>query len=648
MKRRICLFMTILMAFSSVSAWACAESDHVESILASMSLRDKVAQMMIVSFRVWEEVPAEGEEKPEEEPLKEDITSLNDPIREMLGKNHFGGFLLFGQNYVDAEQTVRLVSDIQAANQKGGGLPQIFFTDQEGGAVSRISYGTTGVGNMALGATGDPENARIMARVHGEELALLGIQADFAPVMDINNNASNPVIGVRSFSDDPYKVADFGCAYLQGLHETGTMAALKHFPGHGNTDTDSHTGLPLINSTYEELQAFELIPFRTAIEAGADMVMTAHIQYPQIEKGTYTSISTGEQIFLPATMSRIIMTDILRGDMGFEGVIVSDALDMSAISENFTLKDTLRLTINAGLDMLILPAVTDTNLFRQVDTWVDTAVALVESGEISEERINESVRRIMTLKNNYGVLDLKDFTVTDAQIAAASKGVGSEDHLDTEWQIAERAMTLLKNENGAFPLTMKEGEKTLILFADSCASRAGAGNLVRRILEEKHLLPEGAKIDVMKNTKDNEEDCIQAAKDADHVILVHRVWKQACMDPASEDGFSSGTFDKVISTVHEAGKTVILVSCQLPYDAARFPAADAILLTYLGSAMKDLPAEGTTWAANLPAGLLSCFGTGETGGILPVNIPALDENWKPSADILWKRGQSAGHKKLDE
>ena len=641
MKKPLCLLLTFLMIFGSLSFSACAESDPVESILSSLSLRDKVTQMMIVSFRIWQEVPPEGEEKPEEEPPKENITALNDPIREMIGRNHFGGILLYGQNYVNAEQTVRLVSDIQATNRAGGGLPQIFFTDQEGGYVYRINYGTIGVGNMALGATGETENARIMAQVHGEELSLLGIRADFAPVVDINNNAANPVIGVRSFSDDPQTVAAFGCAYLSGLHDTGTMAALKHFPGHGNTDTDSHTGLPLINSTYEELKHFELIPFQAAIDAGADLVMTAHIQYPRIEKETYTSTSTGEQIYLPATMSRTIMTDILRGDMGFEGVAVADALDMAAISENFTMEDTIRLTIGAGLDMLILPAVTNTNLFRQLDTWTDTAVALVEKGEISEERINESVRRILRLKQKYGVLEQTDFTVTEEQIAAARSGIGSKAHLDKEREIAEKALTLLKNENGAFPLEVKAGEKTLILFADSSASRAGAGDLVRKLLEERQALPEGAEIIVMKNTRDNEEECIRAAKDADYVILVHRVWKQANMDPAEEDGFSSGTFDKVISAVHEAGKTVILVSCQLPYDAARFPEADAILLTYWGSLMRELPAEGASWSPNLPAGLLACFGEAETDGTLPVNIPALDEQYQPTDEIFRLREEPA-------
>ncbi len=346
MKKLLCLFLALLMLSGTAALSETPAADAPERILSAMTLRDKAAQMMIASFRVWQEAPKEGEEKPP----KVSITELNDPIREMVGRDHFGGILLFGENFADAEQTLRLVSDYQTANQNGGGVPLLMFVDQEGGSVNRVSYGTLGVGNMALGATGDPENARAMAAVHGEELRLLDIRADFAPVMDVNNNPANPVIGVRSYSDDPATVAAFGSAFVEGLHGQGVMAALKHFPGHGNTATDSHTGFPLINSTYEELQACELIPFQAAVDAGADMVMTAHIQYPQIEKETYPSVSTGEQVYLPATMSRTILTDILRGDMGFEGVVVSDALEMAAISQNFSLEDTVRLTINAGVD----------------------------------------------------------------------------------------------------------------------------------------------------------------------------------------------------------------------------------------------------------------------------------------------------------
>ena len=652
MKKGLCLILVPLLTLGSFSFAEETKTGGIETILAGMSLRDKVAQMMIASFRTWQEVPEEDEAQPEAtpaaqpeatpepEPPREDITELNGPIREMLGRDHFGGILLFKENIAGPEQTLRLVSEMRTVNQSGGGLPQIFFADQEGGNVNRIGFGTQGVSNMALGATGDPENARIMASILGEEMRLLGIHADFAPVMDVNNNPDNPVIGIRSFSDDPQTVAAFGCAFLEGLHAQGVMAALKHFPGHGNTSTDSHTGFPLINLTYEELKACELIPFRAAIEAGADMVMTAHIQYPQIEKETLTSVSTGEPVYLPATMSRTILTDILRGDLGFDGVIVTDALDMAAVADNFSTEDIIRYTMNAGVDMLILPCVKDTNLFRLTETYVDTAEALVQRGEIDEARVDESVRRILRLKEKYGILEQTDFAVTEEQTAAAKEGVGSGAHLEEEWEIAEKALTLVKNENNAFPLRVGAGEKTLILFADSAASRLGAGDLAREMLaEERPLLPEGAEITVMLNTPENGEACVKAAAAADHVILVHRVYSMACMNPAKEAGFSSGVFDKVIDAVHQQGKTVIVIGCQLPYDAARFPEADAILLTYWDSAMREPPAkDDPLWSPNLPAGLLACFGVGRPGGELPVDIFRLGEDYYPTEEILWNRG----------
>ncbi|MBQ8137122.1 MAG: beta-hexosaminidase, partial [Clostridia bacterium] len=417
LKRLILMLMILSLLIPSAWSEPSGLQSDVDRILSRMTLEEKVGQMLIASFRTWKEADSSGSSS-----NAVGITELNDEIRACLAAYHFGGTTLYAENCRDAEQTLRLVQDLQAANQAGGGLPLLVSIDQEGGSIVRLGFGTTGSGNMALAATGNPENAAVMAQIHGEELRLLGIHADYAPVVDVNNNPNNPVIGVRAFSDDPMVTARFGVAYLEGLHRAGAMAALKHFPGHGNTDTDSHTGFPRIDSTLEELKVCELVPFQAGIDAGADMVMTAHIQYPQIEKETYPSITTGEKVFLPATMSRVIMTDLLRNQMGFEGVIVSDALDMASISDNFSDEDVLRLTINAGVDMLILPIVRDTAIFKRVMSMAELAAKLVREGEIPMERVDESVRRILKLKMRYGLLAQTDFTATDAQIAAAVRG----------------------------------------------------------------------------------------------------------------------------------------------------------------------------------------------------------------------------------
>lgn len=599
----------------------------IDEILEHMSLRDRIGQMMCVSFRIWteEEKSAENTVENAEKEVKEiNITELNDELRGFLKEYHPGAAIFFSENFNDPEQTLRLTADMQTAMTESGGVPLIISTDQEGGFISRVSYGTSGPGSMAIAATGNPENAKRMGAIYGEELSLLGINTDYAPVMDINNNYLNPVIGIRSFSDDPETVSAYGLAFMEGLRESGTIATLKHFPGHGCTDTDSHTGFPKIDSTYEELKQFELVPFQKAIDAGADMIMTAHIQYPNIEKETYTSVSTGEQVYLPATMSRTILTDILRDDMGYEGVVVTDALGMAAVADNFSKDDAITLAVNAGADMLILPVVMNKKIFYEDKEMIDAALKLAEEGKISMERIGESVRRILTLKEKHGLLSVDDYEVTDEQISAAVSGVGSAKNRDAAWRIAGEALTLLKNENSAFPISLKPGEKTLILFSNSAASRVGAGELAKKLLAEENLLPEGAEINVLVSTKDNEEECVRAALEADHLVLVHLMNTAADIDAAIGSGFSAAVFDRIISERHAAGGQAVLISCHLPYDAVRFPDADAILLTYGASLMREVPPEtgrGSACMPNLPAGLLACFGKGEPKGQLPVKLP---------------------------
>ena len=619
---------------------AVPEEIDVEQILSKMTLEEKVGQMMVPSFRIWK-VAENAEDDPTDATRKEtgsiNITQLNDEIRECIRTYHFGGTVLFAENYRDAEQVLRLVADIQEENKEAGGLPLLVATDQEGGNVSRITFGTTGVSTMGLGAVKDAETVTSMARIYGEELHLLGINTDFAPVIDVNNNPNNPVIGIRSFSDSTEWVSNCGLAYMKGLQETGTIATAKHFPGHGDTGTDSHTGFPLIERSYEELAERELVPFQNAIDAGVDMIMTAHIQYPKIEDETYVSVSTGEEVYLPATMSDDILTDLLRNKMGFQGVIVTDALDMGAITDNFAYEDVIRMTINAGADLIVLPIITDTDLFQQTMDSVRMAIRMVNNGEIPMERIDESVRRILTVKKKYGLLGEHDYTVTDEMIEAAELGINSQEHRDAVWKIAEHAVTLLQNSNDAFPLSVKKDESVLLVIADTAASRVGVGDLLKEKLEENKLLPEGAEITTIVHTKDNHDECLEQALQADHVILLYRSWNSSCLDPSSENGISSVLFDEIIEQRHAKDQKVILISGQLPYDAARFPKADAILLAYYGSIMRNTQSLNSGYAPNILTALCTCFGMGTPGGSLPVNIPSLDSSYHFTDTILYPR-----------
>ena len=632
-----CIALTLAMlceggARLRASAEAAGEA---ERLAAGMSTREKLAQMMFFSPRTWKDDPASEE-------AAQNVRALNEPLRQYVARSRFGGILLFAENCGDAEQTLRLAADLQEANRAGGGLPMLFAVDQEGGMVARLGFGTTGPGCMALAATGNSENARRMARIYGEELASLGIHVDFAPDADVNDNPANPVIGVRAFSDDARTVGEYASAYVRGLHDAGTIATLKHFPGHGNTAVDSHTGLPLVDRTREELLSNELIPFRAGIAAGADMVMTAHIQFPLVDGQTRVSAATGEEICVPATMSRVILTQILRGELGFEGVIVSDALDMSAIRDNYALDDILIGTVNAGVNMLILPGVRGAEDLARIDEMLDRAVALAESGAIDMAMVEDSVRRVLALKQKYGLLERSDFTVTEEAVRAAREVCGSAAHRQVAWEIATEALTLLRNENDAFPLQARPGEETLILF--TAKSRVGAGDFAAQLLAGSGALPEGAAIRSLTLAPETEAECLRAARDADHVLFVSRAWAADCLDPATANGWPVGAVNRIIGELHREGRTAVVISAQLPYDAACYPEADAILLAYGSSPMRGLPAEkgeGSAYAPNLPAALCACFGGTAPQGRLPVTLPALDADFHLTNKALYPSGIGA-------
>ena len=268
-KKRLSLFMVVCMTITSlvfsISPMTARAEDKIMDMVEGMTTQEKVAQMLMPSFRYW----GEGD-------TKEGVTELNDAQKATLSKYSFGGVIVFAQNCQNAKQTTALIKAMQKANLDGGAESSLLVSiDQEGGYITRLNTGTAMPGNMAIGATGETENAYRAAYVIGKELAVQGINVDFAPVMDVNNNPANPIIGVRSFSDDPEVVAQFGAKYIEGLHNNGVMAALKHFPGHGDTNTDSHTGLPKIDKTYDELKQMELIPF-AGVAKNADFILYSY------------------------------------------------------------------------------------------------------------------------------------------------------------------------------------------------------------------------------------------------------------------------------------------------------------------------------------------------------------------------------------
>ena len=602
----LALMMVVGAFFMPMNQKTAVAASGIRGIVSNMTTQQKVAQMIMPALRTWgsgdDAVPA---------------TTLSDEQKAVLMKYSFGGVIIFGQNIEEAGQTTQLISSMQEANAMGGAVSSLLVSiDQEGGYITRLSTGTSMPGNMAIAATSDPDNAYLAGDVIGSELSVQGINVDFAPVMDVNNNPSNPIIGVRSFSDDPRIVSQYGARFIDGLHNNHVMVALKHFPGHGDTDTDSHTGLPLIEKTYDQLKNLELIPF-TQVASSADFVMTAHIQYPNIETGTYTSISTGEEVYLPATLSKTILTDILRKDIGFEGVIVTDAMEMDAIASHFDPMDAARLAINAGANMLLIPVdISSPDDIKELDDYINGIVAEIDNGLISMDCVNDSVYRILKAKSKYGLMNddslnelgKSELITPDPELAR--QVVGSKEHHDIEWKIALEAVTSIKNDN-AYPVT--DDKKTVILYSND--------NQKNSIDFAKALLVAEGKVTSPDNiisicAKDASKDSLTAAiKGADTVIMLSVSY--------SKEASNEDLIHDLIQKTHDNGGKFILLSAHLPYELASFADADALIACYNSRGMEMIPTGESNrpkYGANIPAAIYAIFGGSDITGTLPVSI----------------------------
>lgn len=610
MKKRIAFVLSILIAVVTVISPACTVNvqakESIAQIVSDMPLEQKVAQMIMPSFRYWGTGDA-----------KKGVTELNDQQKATLMKYNFGGVILFAQNTQEAAQTTELVTAMQKANIQGGAKSSLLISiDQEGGYITRLQTGTQMPGNMAIGATGDSENAYRAANVIGKELAVQGINVDFAPVMDVNNNPENPIIGVRSFSDNPYTVARFGQRFIDGLHSNGVMTALKHFPGHGDTATDSHTGLPLIDKTYDELKKLELIPY-AAVAKKSDFVMTAHIQYPKIETGTYISKLTGEKINIPATLSKTILTGILRDDLGFDGVIITDALDMDAIAKHFDKLEATELAINAGANMLLMPIDLSTeDGLKNLDDYISGVVAGIKSGDISIDAVNESVTRILKMKAKYGLLvddslnSVSKWSRIQPSATVAEKVVGSKANHDVEWDIALEAITSIKNDN-AFPIA--SDKKVVILYPSESQSKSFEYALDR--LKESGIKINKSNISMIYIENYDNYNIAQGIAGADVVICLSAIY--------SAEVKNKEFITNVISESHKNNAKAIVLSAQLPYDTAFYQAADGIVACYNAKGMTDIPnfkANTKQYGPNIPAAVYVLFGGAGAKGVLPVSV----------------------------
>lgn len=370
-----------------------------------MSLDEKIGQMICLDFRFWNNKDLDQTEElgivtSDKDTTQKPVTEIVNEIREIIAKYHIGSVILFSQNFVNPEQTKKFIDDLQKVAKDAGNPSLIIAVDQEGGRVERFAFGREKLKNNAEIKTA--QEAFIKGETIGKELQEFGINCNFAPVVDVNSNPKNPVINVRSFGNNAQIVSEFGKSFMEGLHSQNIMATAKHFPGHGDTSVDSHFGLPTVYKTLEELEKMELKPFQVMIDSDVDMIMTAHIELPKVEKTTVISKKDGKEIFLPATLSRTILTDLLRTKMGFSGVIVTDAMDMKAISENFGEAQASKMAIAAGADLICMPVILRSKAdVSKLDEVFETLRNSVKSGEISENQLNESAKRILRLKEKY-------------------------------------------------------------------------------------------------------------------------------------------------------------------------------------------------------------------------------------------------------
>ena len=339
----------------------------VDETLAGMTLHEKVCQMMFVT--------------PEELTGEDGVTVAGDATRQALENYPVGGIVYFAKNLESQDQVKEMIDN----SQKYSSIGLFVATDEEGGVVNRLmdTVGTTYIGSMYYYKDDGDETAYENAYTIANDMSALGFNLDFAPVADVWSNPDNTVIGERAYSDDYAQAAELVGNAAKGFNDGGVMCTLKHFPGHGDTAEDSHYSSAYVHRTKEEIMADEMQPFRSGIEAGAEFVMVGHLIVPDIDE-------------VPATLSYKIATGILRDELKFEGVAITDSFEMESIADNYSVDDAVVMSVKAGMDMILQP--------KDMASAVNSIEQAVADGELSEDRIDESVRRILTLKESRGLL----------------------------------------------------------------------------------------------------------------------------------------------------------------------------------------------------------------------------------------------------
>jgi len=512
----------------------------------------------------------------------EEQTTVSDHAREIILDAQVGSVVLLGRNIADdLTVTAHTLNELQSLSKE----PLLVAADQEGGMVARFVDGVTVFpSNMALGATRSPDFAYRAAAATADELTAIGVNHNYAPCVDVNNNPANPIIGTRSYGESPQLVSEFAVHAVRGYQDRGVIACAKHFPGHGDTAVDSHLALPIVSYPRERLDEVELVPFRAAIAAGIDSIMTTHIMFPSLDPER------------PSTLSPRIIDGLLRSELGFDGVVVTDCMEMKAIADTWGTAEAAVMAVEAGVDLVLVCHT------REVQRAVREAILkAVRDGRISEARLDQSVRRIMALKNKYS-LNARRYS----DPSKLGEVLRKKAHLELRRDTALRSTTLAKNDLGVVPLS--SGARVLV---------AGLHWTVGPLAEAVGRYA-GSVETLQVEDSDGIERAIRAAGNADAVIVPvapHEPWR-ARVDQALQAG--------LVESLDGSGKPLVVVAVREPYILGRFAGVSTQLCTY-GYCEGMLEA-----AADV------IFGRARPVGILPVTLggpPAVRSEGKPTAEV---------------
>jgi beta-N-acetylhexosaminidase len=519
-------------------------------------------------------------------------------LQRQVEQEKIGGILLFG---APIYESVHLVNRMQAFAK----IPLLISVDAETGIGMRFSDATNFPWKMAVGATGDARLAERMGIITGREARAMGILHVYAPVLDVNNNPENPVINVRSYGEDPELVGRLGAAFIRGLQSQRVIATAKHFPGHGDTEVDSHRGLPMIDVSRERLDRIELPPFRAAIDAGVGSIMIAHVGLPQIDSEVVKPISNAlrvdseegaelisETATIPATLSGKIQTEILRKEMGFRGLIVTDAMSMSGLTLYFDQEEAGVRAVLAGADILEKPA--------DLGAMIRGIRSAVKSGRIPVSRIDDAVRRILAWKFELGLFQKK---ITS--LGSIDSVVSGPETLELATEISERAITLVRRQDGALPLD--SGQRTVFIGVSNGFDGDSTAATFNRTLRENGLRHQSFLI--QENTS---AETVSRARDAIANADVVIVGMFGRVRTGAKN--SVGLPEKGASLVRDSinsGKRVIGIGFGNPYSLLAFPELKTYVASYgdMGSLQR--------------ATARALLGRIPFSGRLPVSIPGL-------------------------